>query len=116
MTEALRAMVQYGFERKGLDVLAIGHFKENSRSRRVIEKCGFHYEGTLSQAFQRFDGKVFDDVCYSILREDYFPARSGTKIPEEKGGSHPHGAHQLRPPQTSRKKRERKGKQWVRFP
>ena len=46
MTEALRAMVQYGFERKGLDVLAIGHFKENSRSRRVIEKCGFHYEGT----------------------------------------------------------------------
>ena len=51
MTEALRAMVQYGFERKGLDVLAIGHFKENSRSRRVIEKCGFHYEGTCPRLF-----------------------------------------------------------------
>lgn len=72
MPEALRAMIVYGFERKKLDVLAIGHFVGNDRSRRVIEKCGFRYEGTLLQAFQRFDGKVFDDVCYSILREDYF--------------------------------------------
>mgnify|MGYP002234885656 FL=1 len=72
MTEALRAMVQYGFERKGLDVLAISHFAGNDRSRRVIEKCGFRYEGILYQAYRRYDGMVFDDVCYSILKEDYF--------------------------------------------
>ena len=47
----------------------------------MIEKCGFHYEGTLSQAFQRFDGKVFDDVCYSILREDYFSCPERYKNP-----------------------------------
>ena len=72
MSEALRAMVEYGFEHKGLDVLAISHFAGNDRSRRVIEKCGFRYEGVLYQAYRRYDGMVFDDVCYSILKEDYF--------------------------------------------
>ena len=72
MTEALRAMIQCGFERKKIDVLAIGHFSGNNRSRRVIEKCGFQYEGVIRRAFGRCDGQVFDDVCYSILREEYF--------------------------------------------
>ena len=92
-----------------MDVLAIGHFKENSRSRRVIEKCGFHYEGTLSQAFQRFDGKVFDDVCYSILREDYFscPERY-KKIPEKKEG---HILHMVRISYALHKPLVRNGKE-----
>ena len=72
MTEALRAMIQCGFERKKIDMLAIGHFSGNQRSRRVIEKCGFQYEGVIRRAFGRCDGQVFDDVCYSILREEYF--------------------------------------------
>ena len=72
MPEALRAMIQCAFERKNLDVLAIGHFAGNDRSRRVIEKCGFQYEGTIRRAFQRGDGQIFDDVCYSILKEEYF--------------------------------------------
>ena len=72
MPEALRAMIQCAFERKNLDVLAIGHFAGNDRSRRVIEKCGFQYEGVIRRAFGRCDGQVFDDVCYSILREEYF--------------------------------------------
>ena len=72
MTEALAAMVRCAFERKHVDVLAIGHFQGNHRSRRVIEKCGFQYEGTIRQGFRRYDGQVFDDVCYSILKEEYF--------------------------------------------
>ena len=79
MTEALRAMIQYAFLNKKVDVLAIGHFAGNDRSRRVIEKCGFHYEGIIRRAFQRSDGQVFDDVSYSILKEEYFqdPQRYG---------------------------------------
>ena len=53
-------------------MLAISHFAGNDRSRRVIEKCGFRYEGILYQAYRRYDGMVFDDVCYAILKEDYF--------------------------------------------
>ncbi len=71
MPEALAAMVRCAFEQKGARALGIAHFTENDRSRRVIEKCGFLHEGTIRRAFCRFDGVVFDDECYSILREEY---------------------------------------------
>ncbi len=83
MPEALRAMIQCAFERKNLDVLAIGHFAGNDRSRRVIEKCGFQYEGTIRRAFQRGDGQIFDDVCYSILKEEYFAHPERYKNPKQ---------------------------------
>jgi putative acetyltransferase len=51
--------------------LTVGHFSVNGQSRRVIEKCGFKPEGVVPWACKRFDGKICDDVCYSILREDY---------------------------------------------
>ena len=71
MTEALAAMVTCAFEKKKVDVLAVSHYSDNERSRRVIEKCGFRLEGVVPWACKRFDGKICDDVCYSILREDY---------------------------------------------
>ena len=83
MPEALRAMIQCAFERKNLDVLAIGHFAGNDRSRRVIEKCGFQYEGTIRRAFQRSDGQIFDDVCSSILKEEYFAYPERYKKPKQ---------------------------------
>ncbi len=72
MTEALRAMVRCAFEKRKVDVLAISHFTVNARSRRVIEKCGFRREGVIPRAFCRYDGEIFDDECYSILKEEYF--------------------------------------------
>lgn len=72
MTEALRAMVRHGFEKKKAEVLAIGHEVGNEGSRRVIEKCGFIHEGTRRRAFRRCDGALLDDACYSMLREEYF--------------------------------------------
>lgn len=71
MTEALAAMVTYAFEKKKVDVVAVSHYSDNERSRRVIEKCGFRLEGVVPWACKRFDGKICDDVCYSILRKDY---------------------------------------------
>ena len=55
----------------------------NDRSRRVIEKCGFQYEGTIRRAFQRGDGQIFDDVCYSILKEEYFAYPERYKKPKQ---------------------------------
>lgn len=72
MPEALSAMIRCAFEKKKVDVLAIGHFSGNDRSKRVIEKCGFRYEGRIRKAFCRFDGKIFDDESYSIMRDEYF--------------------------------------------
>ena len=41
MTEALRAVTEYGFERMSLDLISATCYPDNARSRRVLEKCGF---------------------------------------------------------------------------
>lgn len=43
MPEAVQAVIEYCFGALDYDFLTCGHFLENSQSRRVIEKCGFHY-------------------------------------------------------------------------
>lgn len=43
MPEAVRTVVSYCFDVCGYDYLTCGHFVWNHQSRRVIEKCGFHY-------------------------------------------------------------------------
>lgn len=75
MTEVVRRMMQFGFESLCLDLISVGHFEFNDRSRRVIEKCGFRYEGTLRRASSIFDGSVHDELVYSMLREEYFAAK-----------------------------------------
>lgn len=72
MTEAVKSVIKYAFEELNIDLLAVFHYPHNIRSRRVIEKCGFQYEGTLKQSSRRYDGKSFDIVHYSILKSDYY--------------------------------------------
>ena len=52
-------------------MLSIYHYPENVRSGRVVEKCGFTYEGTLRKAFALSDGIPRDHVCYSMTREEF---------------------------------------------
>ena len=71
MTEAVKRLLQFGFEELHLRLMSISHYTFNKRSRRVIEKCGFAYEGTLRQAFLRYDGIVFDEAVYSLTRDEW---------------------------------------------
>ena len=71
MTEAVNAAIQYAFEEMKLGLLSVCHYPFNTRSQKVIEKCGFQYEGTLRLASTRYDGAVLDDVCYSMTSEEY---------------------------------------------
>jgi len=43
MTEAVTAVIRYCFQELNFDYLTCGHFDYNDRSRRVVEKCGFHF-------------------------------------------------------------------------
>ncbi|HIT07747.1 MAG TPA: GNAT family N-acetyltransferase [Candidatus Merdivicinus faecavium] len=72
MTEAARRMVSCAFEEMGAELLTIQHFSFNSRSKRVIEKCGFTYEGRLRRCFLRYGGEWLDECCYSMTRDEYF--------------------------------------------
>ena len=66
MTEAARAAIDYGFEQLGLSLIPSNHFTFNDRSRRVIEKCGFAYEGTLHAAETDPHGIAQDFMMYIL--------------------------------------------------
>ena len=71
MTEAAKQVIVYGFEYIGLDVMMIRTGEENLASQRIIEKCGFQYEGTLRRIYRIYDGTVKPVRCYTMLREEY---------------------------------------------
>lgn len=66
-TEAAFALLNFGFNKLNLDLISASCYPYNERSKRVLEKCGFHYEGRLSLAEKRYDGEVLDLECYAIL-------------------------------------------------
>lgn len=72
MTEASREIIRYGFEDLRLSLITSNHYEFNHRSKRVIEKCGFKYEGTLRGVELTPDGIMQDAACYSITKEEYF--------------------------------------------
>lgn len=72
MTEALNRIIKYAFEEMRIDLLSAFHYPHNIRSKRVLERCGFMYETTISQGQKIYNGQIFDTVCYSIMAEDYF--------------------------------------------
>lgn len=77
MTEAAKKLIEYAFEVMGLEVLAITTSDRNLRSQRVIEKCGFVYEGRLRNSYKIYDGTVTELRCYSMLREEYAAMKRG---------------------------------------
>lgn len=70
-TEATQAALAYGFEQKRLALVSAYAYPWNTRSKRVLEKCGFQYEGTLKQAAKMYDGSIYDNDCYAITREQW---------------------------------------------
>ena len=71
MTEAAKRVIEHAFEDLRLDVLMIRTGDANLRSQRVIEKCGFAYEGTLRRTYRIYDGSIREVRCYSMLKEEY---------------------------------------------
>ena len=71
MPQAVGYMVKYLFRNMGADVVSAAHFVGNDQSKRVLEKCGFVYEGTMRADYLRYDGVVLDSCIYSILPDEY---------------------------------------------
>ena len=70
MTDAVRAIVSFGFEKIELNRVEAKSMPENTGSFRVLEKTGFQKEGLIRQGLLKND--VFYDLClYSILKSDY---------------------------------------------
>lgn len=76
MSEAVMRATEYAFTEADIGMLSVSHYTFNDRSRRVIEKCGFVYEGTIRRAFLRFDGEVLDEAMYSLTKEEWLAWRA----------------------------------------
>jgi len=70
MTEALGALIDYGFRSMNLNRIEAQHETENPASGAVMRKCGMLKEGTLRQRMMN-KGKFVDVDLYAILRRDY---------------------------------------------
>jgi len=69
-TEAVRAIMAYGFEQIHFHKIQICHKAGNEPSRGVILKCGLTYEGTLRDFFF-MDGAYVDRLYYSMLESEW---------------------------------------------
>ncbi len=74
MTEALSALIDYGFRTLQLNRIEAQHETDNPASGTVMKKCGMAYEGTLRQRMLN-KGKFVDVDLYAILKRDYKKAR-----------------------------------------
>ncbi len=68
-TEATKAIIDFGFDKIGLNKVQICVRPSNTGSKRVIEKCGFNQDGVLREYFLR-DGAYEDRMYFSILRSE----------------------------------------------
>ncbi len=73
MSEAVRAILRFGFERMNLNRIEARCIAENAASARVMEKAGMVYEGTLRQR-EYIKGAYRDIKLYAILKKG-FPGR-----------------------------------------
>lgn len=69
-TEATKAVIKFGFDKMNLHKVQICTKTINAPSKRVIEKCGFTYEGTLRDYFC-MNGEYVGRLFFSILRSEY---------------------------------------------
>jgi ribosomal-protein-alanine N-acetyltransferase len=70
MTEAVAAIIAFGFMHMGLNRIEADAHARNRASIRVLEKLGFQHEGVQREQF--FENGVFQDlVLFALLRSEY---------------------------------------------
>ncbi|KOS05523.1 hypothetical protein AM493_05365 [Flavobacterium akiainvivens] len=70
MTEALAAVISYGFNQMRLNRIEALIAPQNTPSRRLLERYGFTKEGVLRQHYC-VDGILEDSVLYALLKNEY---------------------------------------------
>lgn len=79
MTEAMKAVIDFGFKRMELNRIEVYIMPRNKRSIKMIKNLGFKREGLLRQRYFDEFGNFADDVLYSMLRSDWEQLRAEWK-------------------------------------
>ena len=73
MTEAMSAILTYGFTDLGLHRIEADIDPRNTRSRSLLLKLGFTYEGNLRQRYF-FRGQFEDEYYFGLLKDEWLKA------------------------------------------
>jgi ribosomal-protein-alanine N-acetyltransferase len=71
MTEANKAVVEYGFEHMDLNRIEAFIAAYNTPSLKILLRLGFKKEGTLRQHYF-VNNKIEDSDCYGLLKKEYY--------------------------------------------
>lgn len=69
MREAIQAVVHHAFTVLDISRIEAGCLPENAPSRRLLESCGYKYEG-VAQSYLQINGRWRNHVLYANLRHD----------------------------------------------
>ncbi|MBQ8381600.1 MAG: GNAT family N-acetyltransferase [Clostridia bacterium] len=75
-TEAVRAVIAFGFENLELHRIEGRYMVENTPSRRVMERCGLSFEGVWRESML-VKGRYRDIGVCALLRDDYLRLCTG---------------------------------------
>jgi len=75
VSEALCAVLDYGFDQMNLHSIEAGVTPGNDASTKMLERLGFQLEGHLKESFLVEDLFV-DSLIYSLLKRDWIASRS----------------------------------------
>ncbi len=70
MTEAVKLVLKFAFEKLKLHRVYANLFEENVASRRVLEKSGFKLEGVARECRFRYN-KWHNELKFGILKQEY---------------------------------------------
>jgi ribosomal-protein-alanine N-acetyltransferase len=74
MTEALEAVLRYGFEMMRLNKVEACTDTRNVPSIRLLQKLGFHQDGVLRENTY-FHGRFIDEAIFSLLVDEWRKSR-----------------------------------------
>lgn len=71
MTEAMEAVIDFGFEKMKLNRIEVFIMPRNKRSIKLVRNLGFRREGLLRQRYFDEFGQFTDDILFSMLKSDW---------------------------------------------
>lgn len=74
-SEAVRAVLDFGFTRMHLHRITAMTIADNHRSVRMLERIGFRREGTRREYSWEEDGTFHDSAIYGLLESDVIGGR-----------------------------------------
>ncbi len=71
MTEAVKLVLKYVFDILNVEIVSVGHYTTNLKSKKTIENCGFTFEGIFRKYKRIYNGDLIDAAMYSMTKEEY---------------------------------------------